>query len=92
MFYLTPAVGEDHRQMPIWLIGPEEQKGDIRGYTNSRGQFALDNIPPGNYYMIVWAPYDWVPAETSEMDNSPLLVELGANQKKPLGIIYLAWQ
>lgn len=92
MFYLTPAVGEDHRQMPTFLIGPHENAEDVRGYTDSNGQFVLDNVPPGNYYLIVWAPYDWVPAETSRADATPLLLELAPDQKKPLGIVYLGWQ
>lgn len=92
MFYLTRAVGNDNRTMPTWLIGPEVEKGDIRGWTDVNGQFALNNIPPGNYYLIIWAPYDWIPAENSSDDPTPRLIELGENQREPLGVVYVPWR
>lgn len=91
MFYLTRAVGDDNRKMPTWLIGPEVEKGDIRGWTDANGQFALNNIPPGNYYLIVWAPYDWIPAVSLSDDSSPRLIELPADRRQVLGIVYVPW-
>lgn len=91
LFYLTPAVGTDRRQMPNILIGPEDKKGDMRGYTDERGQFALDNVTPGNYYLIVGVPYNWIPAVISETDETPQLIEISPNQRKPLGIVYIPW-
>lgn len=91
LFYLTPAVGADRRQTPNLLIGPEDKKGDVRGYSNAQGQFALDNIPPGNYYLVIGVPYNWIPAGTSEVDETPQLIELSANQRKPLGIVFVPW-
>lgn len=91
LFYLTSAVGTDRRQMPNLLIGPEDKKGDIRGYTNARGQFALDNIPSGNYYLIVGVPYNWIPAVISGEDETPQLIELYPSQRKPLGIVLVPW-
>jgi len=91
MFYLTQAVGNSNSEIPTWLIGPEVEKGDIRGWTDTQGQFALNNIPPGKYYLIVWAPYDWIPAVKSDNDPSPLLIELSASQRQILGIVYVPW-
>ena len=91
LFYLTPAVGNDSRQIPSLLTGPDEKKGDLRGYTNIHGQFALDNVLPGNYYLIVGVPYNWIPAVLSEVDETPLLIKLTSGQRKLLGIVYIPW-
>lgn len=92
MFYLTRAVGDDNRLIPAWLIGPQPEKGDIRGWTDAYGQFTLNDIPPGNYYLIVWSPYDWIPANnTDNHDLTPRLIVLEENQKKLLGIVYVSW-
>lgn len=91
MFYLTPAVGPERRSMPSILIGPEESQGDIRGQTDGSGKFALNDITPGNYFLIVWAPYNWPEANNSATDLSPRLTELKANQREPLGIVYVGW-
>ncbi len=91
IFYLTRAVGEGNKRMPSILIGPEEERGDIRGLTNEKSQFTLNNIAPGNYYLIVWAPYDWIPAVNSSDDPSLRLIELTAGQSKALGIVYVPW-
>ncbi len=91
LFYLTPAAGSDHRSVPAIIIGPDEGKGDIRGTTDGKGQFVLNKVPPGNYYLVLWAPYDWVLAENSKEDNSPRLFELAANEKQQLGMVYAPW-
>jgi len=91
MFYLTSAVGEDNRKFPPILIGPDDEAGDIRGASDATGQFAMDDLPPGNYFLIVWAPYTWIPAETDEFQLEPRLIELKANKPNPLGVVYLSW-
>ncbi len=90
-FYLTPAVGADHRDMPPILIGPRTEKGDVSGRSIDDGQIVMNSIPPGNYYLVVWAPYNWVVAQVSDMDISPLLLELAADQTFQLGVIFLSW-
>lgn len=90
-FYLTRGIGSDERLLPIVLEGPNPEKGDLSGKTDAMGQFQLNGIPPGNYYLFVWAPYTWVPADNSATDLTPRLLELSANQKEPLGIVYVSW-
>ena len=91
MFYLTPAVGPDKRSMPSILIGPEESRGDIRGQSDEAGTFTLNNIPPGNYFLIVWSPYNWPEADISATDLTPRLIELKAQQRESLGNVYVGW-
>jgi hypothetical protein len=91
VFYLTSAVGEDRRSMPPILVGPIDERGDIRGVTDINGQFAMNDIPPGNYFLVAWAPYNWAPAEISEIEQRARLIELVAGQREALGILYLSW-
>ena len=78
--------------MPVFLIGPEKSAGDIQGETDEGGRFVLNDIPPGNYYLIVWAPpYNWVPAENSSTDPTPRLIQLQAGKGEEMGIVYVAW-
>lgn len=91
MFYLTPAVGPEKRAMPSILIGPEESQGDVRGQSDVSGKFTLNDITPGNYFLIVWAPYNWPEANTSATDPAPRLIELKADQREPLGVVYVGW-
>jgi hypothetical protein len=90
-FYLTRGVGEGQRTIPQLLIGPNDDRGDIRGQTDSKGQFALSDIPPGNYFLIVWAPYNWIPAENSPTDQTPRLIQLAPNQREALGVVIVPW-
>lgn len=90
VFYLVPAV--DGSKVPGLLIGPDTTKGDIVGRTDASGSFSMDDIPPGNYYMAVWAPYTWVIA-VDPSKNPPLeqMISLQADQKEMLGVIQVSW-
>ena len=90
-YYLTPGWGPQKIDPPPALVGPNEKNGDISAYTDETGQIFLNNIPPGNYYLAVSAPYSWSVAEISPTDNKPKLITLAANQKYPLGVIYVSW-
>lgn len=90
VFYLTPALGETDRP-PQVLTGPQEEQGDIQGKSGPQGQVALNQIPPGNYYLAVWAPYAWILAVESEEDQTPRLINLDPDQRDNLGTIYVAW-
>jgi hypothetical protein len=90
-FYLAQGLGENSRTPPPVLSEPSILRGDIVGTTAGNGAFVLQNIPPGTYYMFVWAPYDWRPVQVSESDSTPRLLELAPNQGLPLGNLYVTW-
>ena len=90
-FYLVSAIGEQADQLPPILAGPQE--GDLWGYTDKQGWFALTDIPPGAYYLAIWAPLNWV--VLSEDDganaNTPLLLKLEPEQTLDLGTRIINW-
>ena len=90
-FYLTKGIGVNDRQISPILIGPDETKGDIRGYTDEKGVFRVNNLEPGNYYIILAAPNDWVPFERDATSAVPRLIELKANEQLALGVLYVPW-
>ena len=90
-FYLTRAGGIDGRQLPPIIIGPDDKKGDIGGMSDDKGQFVVTDIPPGNWYLIVNAPADWIPAEISDKQQTPRLLELTADSQVSLGVVYLSY-
>ncbi len=88
-FYLIPGDGPNRNEMPPILVGPSEK--DIQGITDQNGQFFIDKVPPGNYFLIVESPYSYSPAVTSETDFTPLLLAVKENKKYPLGVIQVSW-
>lgn len=91
-FYLTPAIEEDGQSyIPTMFVGPKEDRGDIAGFTNEKGQLMLDNIPPGNYYLAVWSAYDWLLAFGGATDELPLLLTLEDGAQRDLGLLYVDW-
>lgn len=91
MFYLTEGLGEDKTEMPPAFVGPIEGSRDFVAYTDSGGQFSIDNIPPGNYFLVVQAPMNWAVAQISRAEFKPLLLELEAGEKLSLGVVYVSW-
>lgn len=89
LYYLTPA--KEQGSPPVILVGPREDEGDIRGVSGDQGQIVLNNIPPGSYYLVVWAPYNWILAVESELNMTPRLITLKPNQRLNLGIVYVPW-
>ena len=90
-FYLSPAVGPDKQDVSPLLVGPQIENGDIPGRSESNGGVQLNNISPGNYYLVVWAPYSWSVAQVSNVDHKPRLLTLQPNQRTFLETIYLSW-
>ena len=91
--YLTPADIVDGKPAPpVIYLGPKpEENGDVTGQTNMEGQLLIDNIPPGDYYLVVWSVYDWPAAFTSPDDNLPVLISVGDGDKLDLGLLYVDW-
>jgi hypothetical protein len=90
-FYLLPAVGPEKKDVPSIIVAPDPSKGDIISYSDNNGDISINDIPPGNYYLVVWAPMNWSIAQTSEQDTTPRLLELNAGSRVPLGVIYISW-
>mgnify|MGYP001133039745 CR=1 FL=1 len=91
IFYLTSAVGETKQDPPSVFVGPREEQGDIQGMSDTEGRIFLNNIPPGNYYLAVWAPYNWILVVESATDPTPRLIVVEPNQQEDLGTGYLSW-
>jgi hypothetical protein len=90
-FYLTPALGEALDEPPSILVGPGPGQGELQGQSDDYGRIVLDSVPPGNYYLAVWAPYSWVLAARSERDVEPQLISLEAGEGLSLDVVYLSW-
>jgi hypothetical protein len=89
-FYLTPGVGEHGDQIPRLLTGAGPK--DIQSHTDRQGWFAVDNIPPGTYFMVVWAPLAWAVLETEEGDaTAPVPLKLEPGKVLDLGELRIIW-
>jgi hypothetical protein len=91
MFYLTPAGGDNRDAMPPFLAGPDPARGDITGRSDVYGNFAFTAVPPGSYFLIVSAPYNWCPAEIAPEDPAARLIRLQAGDRLALGVVYVSW-
>ena len=91
MFYLTPAGGENRDAMPAFLAGPDPARGDLVSRSDVYGNFAFTDVPPGSYFLIVSAPYNWCPAEMGPEDPAPRLIRLAAGDRLALGVVYVSW-
>ena len=89
--YLTPAEGEQKDQVPSLLTNPQPERGDVFFTTDDKGNFELDNVSPGKYFLIIWSPYTWEVAQISEVNEKALPIELKADQKTILGTILVGW-
>lgn len=87
-FYLTKVTNVE--MIPV-LAGPISENGDIEGRTDEKGYFSMDSIPPGEYYLIVWAPMSWSVAGSAENRSEPLLISLAPGDREKLGILYISW-
>lgn len=91
MFYLTPAMGPNDTDLPPALFGPQDGSGDIVGRTDDKGQFFLDNVPPGNYYIVVEAPMNWAVGLERGEESMPRMITIEQGGKYPLGIVFVSW-
>lgn len=89
--YLTLAPDKSKNEPDPLLSGPKAEKGDIAFTTDEKGNFEINNIPPGKYIIVVWAPYTWDFAQVSEKDDTTLIIDLAEGATKPLGVVYVPW-
>lgn len=90
--YLTPAEEIEGTPVPPTVFfGPRPENGDVGMETTLQGQFLLDNVPPGNYYLLVWSFADWPAAYWSPDDALPALITVAAGDRLNLGLLYVSW-
>ncbi len=89
--YLALAPDRSKNEPDPLLSGPKKEAGDIAFTTDDKGNFEINNIPPGKYILVVWAPYTWDFAQVSETDTTTLIIDLKADTKTPLGVVYVGW-
>jgi len=88
LIYLVPAEGENKDLVPGILIGSGmETRGDVLGRTDENGIFYIDNIPPGNYFLVVSFQNNIILTANSETDLEPRLFTFAADEALPLGLI-----
>lgn len=89
--FLTKALGVENSPPPV-LMSPDESIGDIIGWTQMDGQFQINDIPPGKYYLIVWGPdVSSIVVNLSSENYSPLLFTLLPNGQYNLGVLNVSW-
>lgn len=89
-FYMTPVFDVANLELPSVLAEPDPLKGQILGESDTRGYFELTEIPAGDYYIAVWAPYSWL--IVLEPDHqTPRIIHLEAGDRLALGCLFLAW-
>jgi hypothetical protein len=70
---------------PNYSIGVHERSSP-RAFSDDEGRFAISDIPPGTYVLLVWTPFEATIVQDPETE-SDLLVEVSAGQSVELGII-----
>ena len=73
--FLTPGKGENHDLPPRILIGPEVNKGDFASHTNQEGEFAINNIIPGSYFLVASSSNNWWIIEDPEQKPINIVLE-----------------
>ncbi len=92
-FYLTPAqpAPEAGTDLVLVLKGPDLTSGDIIGKSDDKGNFTLTNVSPGDYYLAVWAPYNWLPIPADAADTLPRVFNIKAGDRLDVGRLEMAW-
>jgi hypothetical protein len=92
-FYLLPAqpAPPEGEELVLVLKGPDLEAGDVVGTSDADGNFTLTAVPPGEYYLAVWAPYTWIPIPADATDTMPRVFEVRAGDRLDAGRLELAW-
>jgi len=89
-FFLSPAVliNEQPVVSPI-ITYPDVEKGDIAGKTDANGVFYLNNISPGDYFLVIVFPDRTVVAKPNQASENELLISLSEGDQIPLGVLFI---
>ena len=92
-FYLVPAqpAPDAGNDLVLVLKGPDVTAGDVVGKSDDQGNFTLTDVPPGDYYLAVWAPYNWLPIPADAEDTMPRVFQLRAGDRLDVGRLELVW-
>ena len=90
-YYLAPALGDDDPHPPVMYAGPDREQGHVPGTSGAAGEIDLRDVPPGRYYLAIWAPYDWVLAMASSASEEPLLITIEPDTCTELGQTWFSW-
>ncbi len=91
VFYFTPAQGANKDEPPIAFFGAREEYGDVSGLSDEEGRFVIEDMPPGKYFLAVWAPYSWILAVEQEQSRVPRLFIIEPDQRLNFGRLFFDW-
>lgn len=89
LLYLKIVNNKDTKVPSLILGDPRLDDGDIIGVTNEEGFFIIDNILPGEYYIVVQYPPYWTLVQKSAQVSDPLIISLQPNADIKLGDLYI---
>jgi len=88
-FWLFPAVTVGDQKVPPPIITKgDPAAGDIYGRTDASGAFYLDNVPAGDYYLLINYPDHTVIGQASPTPNAYLLITVAPGDRIAYGVIY----
>jgi len=88
-FWLFPAVTVGDQKVPPPIItNGDPAAGDIYGRTDASGAFYLDNVPAGDYYLLINYPDHTVIGQASPTPNAYLLITVAPGDRIAYGVIY----
>jgi hypothetical protein len=91
-FYLTKAL-DDHGTPipPVIYFGPKLESGDYVGKSDMQGVVRVNNVPPGNYYLMVWTVYNWLNTFDNTEESYPVLITVKEGEQSNIGVLYTDW-
>lgn len=87
-WYMVPAKSLD---TPLVLAGPEADEAKYSGKSGADGRITVENLEPGDYFLVIWAPYGWIPAATAPDGEVPLVISMKAGEQRDFGQLLFPW-
>ncbi len=88
-FWLFPAVTVGDQKVPPPIItNGDPAAGDIYGRTDANGAFYLDNVPAGDYFLLINYPDHTVFGQSSPTPDAYLLISVAVGDRIAYGVIY----